>query len=68
MPCNQTKVSMNGLGERPKMPTWDKTDDVVLTGVSGYFAQCDSFDEFQKKLFDGVDMVSFVTATRSRTA
>ncbi|XP_003739693.1 fatty acid synthase [Galendromus occidentalis] len=40
------------------MPVWDKTEDVVLTGISGYFPQCDSFDEFKEKLFQGVDMVT----------
>lgn len=32
-------------------------DDVVISGMSGRFPECDTIEEFQQKLFSGVDMV-----------
>ncbi|KAG0414377.1 hypothetical protein HPB47_008462, partial [Ixodes persulcatus] len=33
-------------------------EDVVITGFSAYFPQANHLAEFQKKLYDGVDMVT----------
>lgn len=57
MPSDETTVKMNGMSDRPKMPEWDQKDDIVLSGISGYFPQADGIEEFQQKLYNGEDMV-----------
>lgn len=42
---------------RPEMFQWEVKDDIVLSGISGYFPQADGIEEFQQKLYNGVDMV-----------
>lgn len=32
-------------------------DDVVISGMSGRFPECDTIEEFREKLFSGVDLV-----------
>lgn len=32
-------------------------DDVVISGMSGRFPECDSIEEFYEKLFSGIDLV-----------
>lgn len=32
-------------------------DDVVISGMSGRFPECDTIEEFQQKLFSGIDLV-----------
>lgn len=48
---------MNGTGDRPQMPQWEYQDDVILSGIAGYFPQSNGLEEFQEKLYAGVDMV-----------
>lgn len=33
-------------------------EEVVITGLSGKFPECDSVEEFRQALFDGVDLVT----------
>lgn len=33
-------------------------EDIVITGFSGRFPECDSIDEMRQKLYAGVDMVT----------
>ncbi|KAK5643465.1 hypothetical protein RI129_007310 [Pyrocoelia pectoralis] len=33
-------------------------DDVVISGISGRFPECDNIEEFKRKLFDGIDLVT----------
>lgn len=33
-------------------------DDVVISGMSGRFPHCDTFEEFERKLFDGADILA----------
>lgn len=32
-------------------------DDIVISGMSGRFPECDNISEFQEKLFAGVDLI-----------
>ncbi|XP_022181593.1 fatty acid synthase-like [Myzus persicae] len=32
-------------------------DDIVISGISGRFPNCDTFEEFKQKLFDGTDIL-----------
>lgn len=32
-------------------------DDIVISGISGRFPNCDTYEEFQEKLFDGTDIL-----------
>lgn len=32
-------------------------DDIVISGMSGRFPECDSVEEFYEKLFSGIDLV-----------
>ncbi|KAF5278958.1 hypothetical protein FQA39_LY05636 [Lamprigera yunnana] len=34
------------------------TDDIVISGISGRFPECDNMEELQQKLFDGIDMIT----------
>lgn len=36
-----------------------KQFEVVISGVSGRFADCDDVDSFKKKLYDGENFISF---------
>lgn len=33
-------------------------DDIVISGISGRFPNCDTFDEFKEKLFGGTDILA----------
>lgn len=33
-------------------------DDVVISGISGRFPNCKTFEEFKQKLFDGTDILA----------
>ncbi|XP_050542991.1 fatty acid synthase-like [Daktulosphaira vitifoliae] len=33
-------------------------DDIVISGISGRFPNCDSFEEFKQKLFNGTDILA----------
>lgn len=39
-------------------PEWEMTEDIVISGVSGRFAESDNIDELAKNLFDNVDMIT----------
>ncbi|OQR66937.1 fatty acid synthase-like [Tropilaelaps mercedesae] len=58
MPSKESAMVLNGTGASPTMPEWDLKDDVVLSGIAGYFPQSDGLEEFQQKLYAGVDMVT----------
>ncbi|OQR66320.1 fatty acid synthase-like [Tropilaelaps mercedesae] len=58
MPCQKSVMMANGTGPRPEKPKWQITDDIVLSGISGYFPQADGIEEFQRNLYGGVDMVT----------
>jgi len=32
-------------------------DDIVISGISGRFPNCDTFEEFKEKLFNGTDIL-----------
>ncbi|XP_022703888.1 fatty acid synthase-like [Varroa jacobsoni] len=49
---------MSYKDSRPEMFQWEVKDDIVLSGISGYFPQADGIEEFQQKLYNGVDMVT----------
>ncbi|XP_025202473.1 fatty acid synthase-like [Melanaphis sacchari] len=38
-------------------PKYYQDDDIVISGISGRFPNCDTFEEFKKKLFDGTDIL-----------
>ncbi|KAK5643002.1 hypothetical protein RI129_009169 [Pyrocoelia pectoralis] len=50
MPARATDAHMNGPSSI--------IDDVVISGISGRFPECDSIEEFKQKLLDGVDLVT----------
>ncbi|CAH1132765.1 unnamed protein product [Ceutorhynchus assimilis] len=33
-------------------------DEIVITGIAGRYPECDTFEEFKKALFDGVDLIT----------
>lgn len=35
-----------------------QAEDIVVSGLSGRFPECDSIDEMRQKLYAGVDMVT----------
>nr|WJN62148.1 fatty acid synthase 1 [Rhopalosiphum padi] len=38
-------------------PKFYQDDDIVISGISGRFPNCDTFEEFKQKLFDGTDIL-----------
>lgn len=40
------------------LPKCYNDDDIVISGMSGRFPHCDTFEEFERKLFDGVDILA----------
>ncbi|KAK4877606.1 hypothetical protein RN001_010112 [Aquatica leii] len=50
MPARATDAHVNGPSPI--------TDDVVISGISGRFPECDSMEELKQKLFDGVDLIT----------
>lgn len=44
--------------EETKAPEWEMTEDIVISGISGRFAESDNIDELAKNLFDNVDMIT----------
>lgn len=38
-------------------PKYYNDDDIVISGISGRFPNCDTFEEFKQKLFDGTDIL-----------
>lgn len=51
---------MPGVEESVKhsAPEWEMTEDIVISGISGRFAESDNIDELAKNLFDNVDMIT----------
>ncbi|XP_050421854.1 fatty acid synthase-like [Adelges cooleyi] len=43
------------VGSQPK---YFEDDDVVISGISGRFPNCDTFEEFKQKLFNGNDILA----------
>lgn len=41
-----------------KMPNWDVTDEIVISGISGRFPESDSIAEFKDNLFSKKDLVT----------
>lgn len=39
-------------------PKYFEDDDVVISGISGRFPNCDTFEEFKQKLFNGTDILA----------
>lgn len=37
---------------------WEMNEDIVISGISGRFAESDNIDELAKNLFDNVDMIT----------
>lgn len=37
---------------------YNNDDDVVISGISGRFPNCKTFEEFKEKLFSGTDIFS----------
>ncbi|KAB0795973.1 hypothetical protein PPYR_10034 [Photinus pyralis] len=50
MPARATDAHMNGPSA--------VVDDVVISGISGRFPECDNIEELKQKLFEGVDLVT----------
>ncbi|KAK5642459.1 hypothetical protein RI129_008626 [Pyrocoelia pectoralis] len=48
MPAKTENVSAESLDE----------DEVVISGISGRFPECENVEEFKQKLFEGVDLVT----------
>ena len=44
--------------EESKMPQWDMTEDIVISGISGRFPESDSVDELAENLLNNVDMIT----------
>lgn len=36
----------------------DSTEEIVISGISGRFPECENIDQFWKALFDGVDLLT----------
>lgn len=34
-----------------------RDDDIVISGISGRFPHCETFEEFKEKLFNGTDIL-----------
>ncbi|XP_065199624.1 fatty acid synthase-like isoform X2 [Planococcus citri] len=51
MVCDNNSPS---IGSGPKTIL---QDEVVISGISGRFPECDTIEEFQQKLFSGIDLV-----------
>ena len=52
---------MPGIKDTSKSPMdgkWEMNEDIVISGVSGRFAESDNIDELAKNLFDNVDMIT----------
>lgn len=47
--------NMNETTTRPKLYN---DDDVVISGISGRFPNCETFEEFKQKLFNGTDILA----------
>jgi len=41
-----------------KMPLWQNSEEIVISGISGRFPESDNLDELAKNLFDNVDMIT----------
>jgi len=39
-------------------PKYYQDDDIVISGISGRFPNCETFDQFKEKLFDGTDILA----------
>lgn len=39
-------------------PKYYNDDDVVISGISGRFPNCDTLEEFKEKLFNGTDILT----------
>lgn len=46
------------MESKSKMPTFDVTEDIVISGISGRFPESDNIDELKHNLFNHVDMIS----------
>lgn len=44
--------------EEAASPKYFDDDDVVISGISGHFPNCDSFEDFKEKLFNGTDILA----------
>lgn len=42
----------------PRMPNWDMTEDIVISGISGRFPESDNIDELAENLLGHVDMIT----------
>lgn len=42
----------------PRMPNWDMTEDIVISGISGRFPESDNVDELAENLLSHVDMIT----------
>ena len=42
----------------PRMPNWDMTEDIVISGISGRFPESDNVDELAENLLNHVDMIT----------
>lgn len=45
-------------GAKDPSPKWEMNEDIVISGISGRFAESDNIDELAKNLFDNVDMIT----------
>lgn len=45
-----------GPGTLPQPKTW--ADDIVISGISGRYPECESLQEFWDKLSAGVELIS----------
>lgn len=40
-----------------EIPKYYEDDEVVISGISGRLPNCDTFEEFKEKLFNGTDIL-----------
>lgn len=57
-PGSETTSSTNQSDYKPTMPSWDMTEDIVISGISGRFPESDNVDELSENLLNHVDMIT----------
>ena len=58
-PGSETTSSSAAASDyKPTMPSWDMTEDIVISGISGRFPESDNVDELAENLLNHVDMIT----------
>ena len=57
MPARFPEVEPH-IGGPNNYAKWNTDDEVVITGISGRFPECDSMEEFKEQLLAGIDLVT----------